>query len=547
MCLFCSILIYSTLLFSFIPGGGAFFLYQNNVRMAMFDCHFEGNVAGLQGGAIESRANEYFSIQRCMFINNMCEIGEGGAVNFVIDNTFSTIFDSMFIGNHAAMDGGALFYGSNNNFLTLRNNTFLKNTALNYGAGISIRSNNGNGKFTQLTFEFNVAGVAGGAIHSALRNSNLLMSAFVMESNSATSYAGGMYFGNDHTNITLASGLIYQSQARNGAGIYVSQFNTNIKLNQLTFLQNHALVDGGGLIIQANFVTIQDCVFMENDAENNCGGMCISEASYDDLHSVNIDNCSFIENTGNNNHGGLQIEHRDGVYVTNSVFKDNHAVAGIGGGMSISSSSDVVIDETHIVGNDCLMGGAGLNVLALINFTVKNSVIDNNRAIRGTGGAMRTQMTSGLRMQNVSMTQNFALVEGGGMHISGVEIQLLNFRSSVIIEDSFINNNIASEGSGSAIWITKCYLEMNRNYFSWNRAPNGGGTLFWSYSSGMDEPTSSGNTWDSTNYGLYGSKWATEGNHLVISRDEDELSIHSALNITTYNSPIPFFLVTIVL
>ena len=62
----------------------------------------------------------------------------------------------------------------------------------------------------------------------------------------------------------------------------------------------------------------------------------------------------------------------------------------------------------------------------------------------------------------------------------------------------------------------------------------------------MDEPTSSGNTWDSTNYGLYGSKWATEGNHLVISRDEDELSIHSALNITTYNSPIPFFLVTIV-
>lgn len=529
-----------------IAGGGAFFLYQNNVRMALYDCHFENNFATLQGGAIESRANEYFSIQRSKFINNECEILDGGAVNFGIDCTFVTVFDSFFIGNHAGTDGGGLFFGANNNFLTLRNDTFIRNTAGNYGAGISIRSNNINGKLSGLSFTSNTAGVAGGAMHSALRNSHLLMADFVMTLNTAASYAGGIYFGNDHSNISLVGGIVKESVSRNGAGVYVSQFNTNFEIAQITFLQNHALVDGGGLIVQANIVTMQDCVFEENLADNDCGGMCIKEASFDDNHAVNIINCFFTENVGNNNHGGLQIVDRQGVAITNSVFHGNHAVSGVGGGMSITSSSEVIIDNTVIDHNDCLLGGAGLNIMAVINFTVSSSAIDNNRAIRGSGGGMRTQMTSGLKLLNVSMTQNYADLEGGGMHISGVEIQLLDLKSDVLLENSFISKNVASKGCGSAIWITQCFLEVRGNVFSWNRAPMGGGTLFWSYSSGMDEPTSSNNVWDSSNYGLYGSKWATEGNQLIISRESNEYSIHSPINVTAYNAAVPYFLVSIV-
>jgi hypothetical protein len=416
----------------------------------------------------------------------------------------------------------------------------------NYGGAISMRSNNLNGKFTRLIFTANVAGVAGGAIHSALRNSNMLMTEISVIANTARSYAGGIYFGNDHKNMSMVGGRIADNSAQNAGGIYVSQFNTNFKIAQLIFVNNYAKVDGGGLIVYANLIFITDCVFIENYADNNCGGLYVGEASLGDTHSISLSNCSFVENTAYDSHGGLQITDRHGVTISSSNFEENHAKVGVGGGLTISACTAVYVENTNIVGNDCFLGGAGLNLLGIENFTVFNAIIDNNRAIRGVGGGMRTQMTSGLQLLNVSMTQNFAYTEGGGMHVSGVQIQHLNMASDTLIRDSIIDNNIASEGSGSAIWISRCFLEVMGNSFSNNRASKGGGTLYWSHSSGMAEPTSSGNLWSTSNYGLYGSKWATEATQFFITRDDDSFSVTNPLNVTAYDTEIPYFLVSLV-
>ena len=522
-------------------GGGGFFLYQNNLRMTLTNCLFDGNVAELQGGGIETRSNEYFTVIGCTFTNNTSVRYDGGGINFGIDNKYSLIANSVFVKNIAAVDGGGVFYGANNYFFNIRNSSFSYNFANNYGGAVAMRSNNLNGKYRECMFFSNGAGVAGGAIHSALRNSNLDMENFAFESNEAHSYGGGIYFGSDHKNITISSGWIFGSVAQHGAGIYVSQFNTNFIIVNIIFKDNSAGVNGGGLILHANLVSVTDCMFTYNFAGTDGGGLIVGEASVGSSHAVTLSNCTFNENTAQNNHGGFFVSNRHGVLLMDSVFSENHAKYGAGGGMSIYLSTNVRIKRTKVIMNDCLLGGGGVNLFGIENITIHNSSIDDNRAIRGAGGGIRTQMTAGMRLLEMFITGNFALTEGGGMHLSGVEIQRLDIKSDIIIEDSIIDGNIAGEGSGSAIWVTTSHVELYRNSFSKNRAPNGGGTLFWMFSSGMHEPTSMGNIWSATNYGLYGSKWATEATHLNLNRDDMSFDLGNPLNVTIYDAEVPHF------
>ena len=527
-------------------GGGGFFLYQNNERMQLLNCLFEGNEAGWQGGAVESRTNDKFRIEGCRFLFNSCNLNEGGGVNFGIDNGELSVSYSTFIGNYATTDGGGLYLGANNFNFIISDNTFLENIADNYGGGMAFRSNNLRGSLARCTFRNNRATVAGASIHSALRNSDMKMTNMSFHHNIAASYAGGVYFGNDHSNITFKEGYFEGSRAQDGAALYVGQFNTDFDFSGLIFESNTANVKGGAVIVYANKFTISDSEFYNNIAAAECGGLYIGEASMGSSHSVVIRNCTFIGNTGSNNHGALEILDRQGVRVSDSYFERNHATAGVGGAITIGTSSNVKVEGVTVYDNDCLAGGGAFNILGVDQLTISNCTIEKNRAIKGAGGAMRTQMTSGLRILSVSMNNNYAYTEGGAMHLSGVEIALLNFSSDVVIEDSIIDNNYVALGSGSAIWISQCYLEVNRNSFSFNRAPMGGGTLYWMVSSGMAEPTSSGNHWSLTNYGLYGSKWATEAIQFDIMSEDQHISESNPLNVTDYDAAISLFTISLV-
>lgn len=525
--------------------GGGLGLHQNNLRLTMTNCLFENNVAEGEGGAAKTGANEYFVVIGCTFKNNTALTMDGGAINFGIDNRVALISDSVFIGNKAAVDGGAIFFGANNHYFTIGNNTFISNSAGNYGGALSLRSNNNNGRIRSCIFKRNTAGAAGGAIHSALRNSDADMTDLVFEFNSGMSYAGGIYFGNDHNNVTVSGGKLLGNFAHAGAGIFVSQFNTNFFITRLVFEKNYAKNSGAGMIMNANFVNIRHCVFLRNSADMDVGGLLVGEASLGNVDGLTISNCSFIENSGQNNHGGLQIGNRNGVEVSDCLISHNHAKTGSGGGVSLYFCTDVTISTTTVVGNDCLLGGAGINLVGIQNITLFNSTLKSNRATRGAGGGMRSQVTADLFISNVHVIQNYAYTEGGGMHMSGVQLPTINVRSSVLLEDSTVHENIAAEGSGSAFWVSKCRVKLRRNDFGWNRAPKGGGTLFWMYSSGMSEPESSGNVWSVTNYGLYGSKWATEGTHLNVYRNEKILNLENPLNVTSYDDEIPRFYVAI--
>jgi predicted outer membrane repeat protein len=114
----------------------------------------------------------------------------GGAFYFDFSNDlniFSRI--NVFDGNEAGMSGGAVFSGCKNVGLVMAA-TFRSNTARVYGGAVALLSFNLATVVTDSYFEYNSAGEAGGAVHSALSNTGLLLKESEFWENTAVSYGG---------------------------------------------------------------------------------------------------------------------------------------------------------------------------------------------------------------------------------------------------------------------------------------------------------------------------------------------------------------------
>ncbi|HIA72410.1 MAG TPA: hypothetical protein EYO01_06920 [Phycisphaerales bacterium] len=227
--------------------------------------------------------------------------GTGVVVSFITGETNKSLLDGFTLQFGSALRGAGVYISEASPYIK---NCLLKSNqaTLSGGAMYVIASNV---KLENIVFEGNVAGDAGGAIY--LRDSSATISGGSMLSNSSTN--GGAMYVKDRTGLVLMDGV--------------------------TFRQNSATVNGGGIYVKNSEVIATDCIF--------------------DLNSAND--------------GGAWFSYYGGdATITNGVFNDNIAL-GLGGAANVRSNSTVSFlqctFESNVADSDCdtIGGGAVLNIV----------------------------------------------------------------------------------------------------------------------------------------------------------------------------------------
>lgn len=323
----------------------------------------------------------------------------------------------------------------------------------------------------------------GGAFHSALQNNNMEMWHVDFVNNTAGLDGGSVYIGESHTSVFISAVSARESYAESGGGIFLDRFSTDILIFSCDIVQNSADV-GGGLVSFADRLTVQASTIDNNEAVSSYGGMWVE----DTLDFLVLQNSIFSGNVaGSSSGGGLRISMSVNITIESCEFVENEAVAGSGGALSVSESQLLRVLNTSFVRNSAALVGGATYVDAF---------------------------SSQILFVEAKWQENSAGGGGGALYVTDSD--------QVEVNGSVFSRNIVRAGCGSAIYVKSSYLAMSANVFSGNRA-FAGGTFFWLYTSGMDEPAGlrvGGNEFDHTNAAGYGPHWATEAHHLRLLDDQ---------------------------
>ncbi len=138
--------------------------------------------------------------------------------------------------------------------------------------------------------------------------------------------------------------------------------------------------DGGGMYCVNSSPQVLDCVFDDNSATDDGGGLFAGSGS-----SVTLTDCSFLNGSAGDKGGGIYGEYGGSVGCTRCTFTGNYA--GDGGGAVCFWSSGCVgsFDECVVNGNDGFAGGGGIRGI-YASVTVSNSEIFDNTGGNWGGG-----------------------------------------------------------------------------------------------------------------------------------------------------------------
>ena len=225
---------------------------------------------------------------------------------------------------------------------------------------------------------------------------------------------GGGILVTSSADVLISGNTIYSNTAvtgygrGNGAGLRLSSADGTVVTNN-HFYGNFANESGGG--IHARFtddITINNNVFEGNIAGTNCYA------------------------TG----GGIDLWYVDGLTISENQFYNNIASIsiedhGLGGGIYLSSVTDVVVSTNVIsgnIGNDTFLGSAGgIGLFQTESVVIRENVIQNNIAtlnpapdINSVGGGVRISLNSyDIQVINNIIVGNAATGGGSGVMIIG--------------------------------------------------------------------------------------------------------------------------------
>ena len=361
----------------------------------------EGNSTGYGGGAVTLWGTQTaltHTISNSSFTNNKASAGAGGAVAIyewgtddVASNT--TITDTTFTSNNAAIDGGAI-YAELESIALEGKTTFTGNSAVGNGGAIAFNSNPSTLTDTGgATFTKNTAGNVGGAIYNTA-GSTVTLTGSTFSDNTAGTAGGAIY----------------------NAG--------TLDLDTVTFDGNGPATSGtginGGAIRNTSNATISSITnskFTNNNAGTSMGGAISNQGSIESIQHTNF--------TGNKGNGGAINNNTNGVIneIANSTFDGNSAVDSQNG-----------------------QGGAITNAGSIV--TVKNSTFTGNSA-RTLGGAIAnvkpqsSDTARSIKFENVTFTGNSVTDADGGGAIYNSE----TFAITLTGTNTFSGNTAAGEAN----------------------------------------------------------------------------------------------------
>ena len=227
-------------------------------------------------------------------------------------------------------------------------------------------------------------------------------------------------------------------------------------ISNTTFNQNRTNYSGGAVGIFKNkaFTTLgktdfTDVTFMQNSAAVNGGGIFVEAENI----TVNGES-NFEKNTATQNGGAIYITKESKLTVNNTIFSNNNA--GRNGGAIAGTwgdNSDITVTGSYFTENTSQSGGAIALWNPAINATyeVNDTTFNGNNATR-KGGAIVFLSETGVNDKTFQKTE-------------------------AIFENDSFTNNTAGE-SGGALHLEYANVDITDSTFTANAAGNQGGAIY---------------------------------------------------------------------
>lgn len=488
-------------------------LHLNNLTLA--------NGTGDRGGAIYA-TNGMLTISGCVLSNNTALLGGGVCLNGTVwevidssftDNTASGNGGAIYMGasnvavgervlfeNNKASSGGALFMGDSS-ILTLAGDriTFAQNTATANGGGIYARHSTTNvtGKvallgnnadfggafFTDnssvsvigdMLLSNNLANDSGGAFYG--RDSAVdIGGASVWERNSAVIGGGGLMLWEASMRIQASGEAEFIGNTAGKGGAAYMHNSTMFAYSEISFSDNFAKVDGGGLYADRAVVDVAGPALWEANTAGERGGALASfQSNFTILSSGEV---SFVANSATRSGGAAYVSNSSLVFEGGVFFTENAAVKN-GGALHVDFSSLSITGTTLWKDNSARLGGGGLliwNSTLLVPSFGTAEFFDN---VANSGGAIHSFKSTIFLGGDVLFGNNFANDLGGGLYGDDSAV-------TVTGTASWENNTSLTSGGGLAIVGSTLHIVAGGNTSVLQNTAKVGGGMFVGESSGV--------------------------------------------------------------
>lgn len=304
---------------------GAGIYYSGPGKLAIKECYFSFNHAGMYGGAVYVAGTCSVYFKDNWYDNNEADHSGGG---IRIDGApRCTIFRDTFYINSAKYGGAVAVFGNGFN-TTMTEVRFgidagdgmaVSNSAeINGGAVYLYKSHS---RIKKCTFYDNQAGSSGGGIYSYLSEPEIYSSIF--DENNASD-SGGAVCGSV-SSIYMEDNELVRNRAVRGAGIFAwRQLEDPVWIYGNTLLANFAIVTGGGIFLaDTEEAAIENNVLIRNEAKSGHGIYVASDATADIFNNT-IVHAYYISGGGLNSQAIRLAGKDNSSQVINNIIAFHH-------------------------------------------------------------------------------------------------------------------------------------------------------------------------------------------------------------------------------
>ena len=268
---------------------------------------------------------------------------------------------------------------------------------------------------------------------------------------------------------------------------YHLDWQSNVTIKDLVFIENNASNLGGVICLYRDALTVAGCVFQKSIVDSDSGGAIYV---YESTSATNISYCVFEDNKACES-GGAVCAYDSDLTITKCKFENNQ------------------ISEDGTVGGGAIYHG-GQNIETEINVSFSDFVGNSVTGEDEQGGAIYTEMYSDVTIDHCNFEQNSAYYGGGAIFQtagSGDDPGKMTVSHSMFKSNSSYNDDDNGRGgaintgsnatiidcqftensadSGGAIFVRGFLYLSDNTILNYNNAGYGGGI-------GIDQP------WDST-------------------------------------------------
>ena len=522
-------LIDSTLSGAVTDGAGGAIYLTNYTTLSLDGVTIQENTAGSNGGGVRVGQYATVTIKDSTFSANEQEAGNGAGLFMDSYGTLS-IEGSTFEYNAGTdyttqYNQGGGIYLSTYVDAVIQDSTISSNEAY-YGGGIN-QASYGTLSLDGVTIDGNYAYYYGGGTYLTYLT-DLTVTNSTISNNTTYYYYAGLYTY-AVTQIDIQTSAFDENYATYGYGAaFTAYYTTDLSITDSAITDNYSYYSGGAFYLYWLYgsVLIGDSTFSGNESAYGYGGAIYLNHA----ESVEVDGVNFEDNSSYYSGGalylyeaesllsGLVIDHNESITqgggglffdgydihatltLEDSELRDNRA-AGDGGGAAIRQTTDLVVTDLLVVGNQAEGAGGGLYVSDAAGSVGRNIRMLENEATYG-GGLYLTDNVGAIGSidwTNNIFARNTAEV-GGGMC-------LLTNSYTIVQSSVFVGNSAVDYASGVLIYGND--VDFRDNVLAWQDS-----------SPALDIYDE--DAWDLATY-EYNAFWENDAGHVAGVATEDEV------------------------